>query len=44
MTPRTACATRARHIARTLGHYTAARYLARRGMSIEAARFILFGV
>jgi len=35
---------RARHIARTLGAYYAARYLARRGYSIEAARWVLLGV
>lgn len=33
---------RAKHIARTLGHYKAARFLALRGYSIEAAIWILF--
>lgn len=28
-------------IARSLGYYTAARYLARRGWTLEAARYIL---
>lgn len=37
-------ATKARQIARTLGHFTAARYLAKRGVSVEGARWILFGV
>ena len=32
---------RARHIARTLGVYRAARYLFARGYSVEAARWIL---
>lgn len=34
---------RARIIARTLGHYTAARYLAKREWSIESALFVLLG-
>ena len=36
--------TRARHIRKTLGTYIAARFLAKRGYSVEAARFILLGV
>lgn len=35
---------RARHIKRTLGTWVAARFLAKRCYSIEAARFILLGV
>lgn len=35
---------RARHIARTLGTQTAARYLRNRGVSIEAARWVLLGI
>ena len=35
---------RARHIRRTLGTYAAARFLAKRGWSIDAARWILLGV
>jgi hypothetical protein len=35
---------RARHIRRTLGTYVAARFLAKRGWSIEAALWILLGV
>jgi hypothetical protein len=35
---------RARHIARTLGYSVAARYLRNRGVSIEAARWVLLGV
>ena len=34
----------ARAIHKTLGTYTAARYLALRGWSLEAARYILLGV
>lgn len=34
----------ARHIRRTLGTYRAARFLAKRGWSIDAARWILLGV
>lgn len=33
----------ARHIAATLGVYTAAKYLANRGWSLEAASYILLG-
>jgi len=33
---------RARHIRRTLGAYVAARFLAKRGWSLEAALWILF--
>lgn len=33
----------ARHIAGTLGVYTAAKYLANRGWSLEAAQYILLG-
>jgi hypothetical protein len=36
--------TRARMISRSLGFYVAARYLALRGWSLDAARFILLGV
>jgi hypothetical protein len=36
--------TRARRIARSLGFFVAARYLALRGWSLDAARFILLGV
>jgi hypothetical protein len=32
---------RARHVMRTLGAWVAARYLYKRGWSLEAARFIL---
>lgn len=32
-----------RQIAKSLGHFTAARYLAKRGWSIDAALFILLG-
>jgi hypothetical protein len=35
---------RARHIARTLGVYCAARYLAKRGVSLEGARWVLLGI
>jgi hypothetical protein len=35
---------RARHIARTLGTFRAARYLRARGWSIEATRWIILGV
>lgn len=35
---------RARMIAKSLGMFTAARYLYRRGYSVEAARWILLGV
>lgn len=35
---------RARHIARTLGTRVAAAYLRNRGVSVEAARWVLFGV
>lgn len=34
---------KARHIARTLGYYRAARYLAARNVSLEGARYILLG-
>lgn len=34
---------RARNIAKSLGYKVAGRYLARRGWSIEAARWILLG-
>ncbi len=34
---------RGRIIAISLGHFTAARYLAKRGFSIDAAMFILLG-
>ena len=43
MTPKTNQVSRARNIAATLGTYRAARYLASRGWSVEAARFILLG-
>jgi len=36
--------TRAKRIQRSLGAYTAARYLALRGWSLEAARYVLLGV
>lgn len=35
---------RARIISKTLGTFTAARYLAKRGFSIDATLFIIFGV
>ncbi len=35
---------RARKIAKTLGIYTAARYLAMRNWSLDASRFVLLGV
>ncbi|MGZ8888009.1 MAG: hypothetical protein ACXW1D_00455 [Halobacteriota archaeon] len=35
---------KARQIRDTLGFFTAARYMARRGWSIESARFVLLGV
>lgn len=35
---------RAQHIRKTLGTWVAARYMAKRGWSIEAARYILLGV
>ena len=35
---------RARHIRKTLGTYVAARFLAKRGYSIEFARYVLLGV
>ena len=35
---------RARNISKSLGVYTAARYLSIRGFSIEAALYILLGV
>jgi len=35
---------RAQHINKTLGTWVAARYMARRGWSLEAARYILLGV
>jgi hypothetical protein len=35
---------RARHIARTLGVYCAARYLCKRGVSLEGARWVLLGI
>jgi hypothetical protein len=35
---------RARTIQKSLGTYTAARYLAKRGFSIEAALFTLLGI
>lgn len=35
---------KARQIRDTLGAFTAARYMARRGWSLEAARFVLLGV
>lgn len=34
---------KARHIAKTLGYYRAARYLAARNVSLEGARYILLG-
>ncbi len=33
----------ARYIAKSLGHFTAARYLAKRGWSLEASLFVLLG-
>lgn len=36
--------TRAKRIQRSLGVYIAARYLALRGWSLEAARYVLLGV
>lgn len=35
---------RARHIRRTLGTFRAARFMAKRGFSVEAARWVLLGV
>jgi hypothetical protein len=35
---------RARHIAKTLGYRVAAKYLRKRGVSIEAARWVLLGL
>ena len=35
---------RAQHIKKTLGTWVAARFMAKRGWSIEAARYILLGV
>jgi len=35
---------RAQHIRKTLGTWVAARYMYKRGWSLEAARFILLGV
>lgn len=35
---------RARHIAKTLGVFYAARYLCKRGVSVEAARWVLLGL
>jgi len=39
---RTECE-QARAIARTLGHYTAARYLALRGWTLDGALYVLLG-
>lgn len=35
---------RARNIKKTLGMFLAARYMAKRGWSLDAARFVLLGV
>jgi hypothetical protein len=35
---------RAQHIKKTLGVWVAARFMAKRGWSIEAARYVLLGV
>ena len=35
---------RARLIAKSLGYYTAARYLAKRGWTIGGARWVLLGI
>jgi hypothetical protein len=35
---------RARHIAKTLGYRVAAKYLRNRGVSLEAARWVLLGI